>query len=149
MKSSRTIAFALALALAFAAGAGAQAPAYAPATGDTGLDAELARVNDYGRDEREPFVDGIVERFGAPRYLLGELLDARHWLPGDVYYACALAYQARRPCAEVARAFEDGKGQGWATVARSLGLGPGSAGFRALKARLLDAGPGARAGPGG
>jgi hypothetical protein len=134
--TTKSAALALALAFALVTGAVAREPAYAPRTGDNWVDAELVRANGYGRDERAGFVDDLVDRFGAPRYLVNELLDARRWSPGDVYYACALAYQARRPCGDVARAFEQDKAKGWSAVAKGLGITPGSAAFHALKGRL-------------
>ncbi|MEO8160429.1 MAG: hypothetical protein ABI588_03345 [Arenimonas sp.] len=127
---------ALALAGALAVGASAQAPGYAPRTGDRAIDAELVAINDYGLREPQALVDEVVRGFGAPRYLLKELLETRHWPPGDAYYACALAYQAHRPCSDALSALEQRKGRDWVGVAVAFGIKPGSAGFAALKAQL-------------
>jgi hypothetical protein len=130
------------LALCLAAGFAAAAPAFAQTigysfrTGDVWVDTELGYFSDYGRRERGYFVDDLVDAYGAPRYLVNELLDKRRWDPGDVYYAAALAYQARRPLGDVAREFENSKGQGWGVVAQRLGIKPGSAEFHALKGQM-------------
>lgn len=133
---TRSALFALALAAAFSTAASAQVIGYSPRTGDVWIDTELGYVNDYGRRDRGYFVDDLVGSFGAPRHLVNELLDQRRWSPGDVYMACALAYQARVPCSDVARNYEQGKGQGWGVVAQRMGIKPGSAEFHALKGQV-------------
>jgi hypothetical protein len=135
MKTTHTL-LALALGLCVAGAAGAQTISYSPRTGDIWIDTELGYMNDYGRGNRDYFVDDMVGNFGAPRYLVNDLLTTRHWDPGDVYYACALAYQMRRPCADVVRMREDNRGQGWGVIAKRMGIKPGSAEFHALKGHV-------------
>ena len=127
---------ALFVASAFATAASAQTIGYSFRTGDVWVDTELGHFSDYGRRDRSYFVDDLVGAYGAPRYLVNELLDKRRWDPGDVYYAAALAYQARRPLGDVAREFENSKGQGWGVVAQRMGIKPGSAEFHALKGQM-------------
>jgi len=133
---TRNLMFALALALALPAAAGAQTISYNPRTGDVWTDSQLGYYNDYGRNYRESYVDDIVSTYGAPRYLVDDLLTTRKWNPGDVYYACALAYQTRRSCGDVANMYEQDRGQGWGQVAHRLGIKPGSAEFHALKGQM-------------
>jgi hypothetical protein len=134
---TRHLLFALLAAGGFAASAGAQVISYSPRSGDVWIDTELGHFNDYGRRDRGYFVDDLVSNYGAPRYLVNELLDKRRWEPGDVYYAAALAYQSRRPLGDVARAYEtEGKGKGWGVVAMRMGIKPGSAEFHALKGQM-------------
>ena len=134
---TRHLLFALIVAGGFSAGAAAQVISYAPRTGDVWVDTELGSFNAYGRRDRDYFVDDLVTSYGAPRYLVNELLDKRRWEPGDVYYASALAYQSRRPLGDVARMYEtEGKGKGWGVVAQRMGIKPGSAEFHALKGQM-------------
>ena len=133
---TRTLLLALLAAGAFASAAAAQVVGYNFRTGDAWVDTELGYVSDFGRRDRGYFVDDLVDSYGAPRYLLNELLDKRRWDPGDVYYAAALAYQSRRPLGDVAREFENSKGQGWGVVAKRMGIKPGSAEFHALKGQM-------------
>jgi hypothetical protein len=128
--------FAFMLAASLAGAVGAQVVGYNFRTGDAWVDTQLVQVNDYGLRDRAYFVDDVVNTFGAPRYLVNELLGARRWNPGDVYYACALAYSARRPCGDVVRYHDEAKGQGWGVVAKRMGIKPGSAEFHALKGNL-------------
>ena len=124
------------LLLAGAAGAGAQVVGYNFRSGDVWVDTQLGYFSDYGRRDRAYFVEDLVGNYGAPRYLVNELLDKRRWDPGDVYYAAALAYTARRPLLDVTREYENNKGQGWGVVARNMGIKPGSAEFHALKGSM-------------
>jgi len=131
---TRILAFALAASLAGAASA--QVVGYNFRTGDAWVDIQLVQVNDYGLRDRDYFVNDVVTTFGAPRYLVNDLLGTRRWTPGDVYYACALAYSAHRPCGDVVRYYDESKGQGWGVVAKRMGIKPGSAEFHALKGQL-------------
>jgi hypothetical protein len=124
------------LAACFAAGTSAQVVGYNFRSGDVWVDSQLGYINDYGRRDRTYFVDDIVSSFGAPRYLVNDLLDKRRWEPGDVYYAAALAYTARRPFGDITRDYEQNRGQGWGVIAQRMGIKPGSAEFHALKGRM-------------
>jgi len=133
---TRHVLLAALIASASAGAASAQVVGYNFRTGDAWVDTELGNFSDYGRRDRGYFVDDLVQSYGAPRYLVNELLDKRRWDPGDVYYASALAYQSRRPLGDVAREFENSKGQGWGVVAMRMGIKPGSAEFHALKGQM-------------
>ena len=126
----------LLLAGAFAAGASAQVVGYNFRSGDVWVDTQLGYFSDYGRRDRSYFVDDLVGNYGAPRYLVNELLDKRRWDPGDVFYASALAYTAGRPLLDVTREYDNNKGQGWGVVAQRMGIKPGSAEFHALKGHM-------------
>ena len=86
----------LALAAVFAAGIGsASAQTFSlnwnPRSGDVWVDSQLADMNRYGSQYRDPFIDEMVRYNSAPRDLVTELLVQRRWAPGDVYYACSIA----------------------------------------------------------
>lgn len=104
-----------------------------PRSGDVWVDTQLADMNRYGNQYRDPFIDEMVRYHGAPRDLVTNLLVTRRWSPGDVYYACTLAQVIGRPCAYVANEWERNHGQGWGVVAKRLGIKPGSAEFHRLK----------------
>ena len=108
--------------------AGAQEFAFAaePRTGDAAMDARLADIDQYGTRYREAFVDELVRYRAAPRTLVGALLADEHWAPGDVYYACALAQVAGRPCSHVLERWREAHATGWGPVAEALGVTAGS-----------------------
>jgi hypothetical protein len=136
----RTIkAASLALALTLALGSvNAQTFTFGwnPRSGDTWVDVWLGDMNRYGSRYRDPFVDELVRYHGAPRALIDDLLR-RRWAPGDIYFACALAKLAGRPCREVADMWERDHGQGWGAIAKRLGIKPGSAEFHRLKRGMV------------
>lgn len=149
----------LALSLAFSAGAQAMDDfvfGFSPRTGDTFVDTQLGDINVFARGNRDGFIDDVVVSFGAPRYLVQDYYVNRRWAPGDIYYACALARQLGRPCAEILDIYERDHGQGWGAIAKRMGIKPGSPAFHALKGRvgqghgkLKGNGNGARAQGGG
>lgn len=124
-----TAAFALPLAAKVATG-------YLPRTGDTALDANLVAIDDMARAANGAMVDAMVAEFGSPRYLLRDYLEKKRWAPGDVYCACAIAYQLQRPCVDILREYEPHRSEGWSAFVRRFGLLPGSQGFETLKDRI-------------
>lgn len=104
-----------------------------PRSGDTWVDMRLADINQYGQRYPGPFVDEITRYYGAPRALVSELLTDRHWAPGDIYFACALAQVAGQPCRVVVDAWERDHAQGWGAIAKRMGIKPGSEQFHRLK----------------
>jgi hypothetical protein len=130
----------LTLGLAFSAGAQALVDSFvfgfSPRTGDTFVDAQLGDINVFASGNRNGFIDDVVVSFGAPRYLVTEYYVERRWAPGDIYYACAIAYHLGRPCLEIIRVYERDHGMGWGAIAQRLGIKPGSAAFHALKGHV-------------
>jgi len=130
---------ALALALAIATFVGGAASAqdltvgWHPRSGDMWVDTWLSDMNRYGARYPEPFIDEMVRYHNAPRVLVVDLLQTRHWAPGDVYYACSLASVLGRPCRYVVDMYEADRGQGWGVIAQRLGIKPGSPEFHRLK----------------
>jgi len=104
-----------------------------PRSGDIWVDTWLGDMNRYGTRYPEPFIDEMVRYHDVPRPLVVDLLQTRHWAPGDVYFACALASVLGRPCRYVVDYYVANPGQGWGVVAQRLGIKPGSAEFHRLK----------------
>ena len=107
--------------------------AWAPRSGDAWVDTWLDDVNRYGGRYPEAFIDEMVRYHNAPRALVVDLLETRRWVPGDVYYACALASVLGRPCRYVVDLYEADRSQGWGAIAQNLGVKPGSPEFHRLK----------------
>lgn len=107
-----------------------------PRSGDVWMDVWLGDMNRYGSRYRDPFVDELVRYHAAPRDLVVDLL-ARRWAPGDIYFACALAKLAGRPCRYVVEQWERDHAQGWGAMAKRLGIKPGSPQFHQLKRGMV------------
>ncbi|MGH8031961.1 MAG: hypothetical protein ACREO8_06235 [Luteimonas sp.] len=100
----------------------AAAEVWSPLTGDAWIDRQLADINVYGNRYRSAFVDEVVRYHAAPRALVAELLASRGWLPGDAYYACALAQIIGRPCRAVAALRERASADGWEAIIAAAGV---------------------------
>lgn len=112
---------------------------YLPRTGDAALDADLVALDEAARARHDALIDAMVSELGSPRYLLRDYLGPKRWAPGDVYCACAIAYQLQRPCAEILREYEPHRSEGWRAFVRRYALLPGSAGYVALTQRIGQA----------
>lgn len=110
-----------------------KASGWNPRTGDATVDATLGDINQYAARYPDAFVDEIVRYHAAPRALVDALMHNPQWIPGDIYFACALAQTAGQPCRAVVEQWQHDHGQGWDAIARSLGVQPGSAEFERLK----------------
>ncbi|TNJ33905.1 hypothetical protein [Arenimonas terrae] len=132
--------FVLTFGLAFSAGAQALVDSFvfgfSPRTGDAFVDTQLGDINVFASGNTDGFIDDVVVSFGAPRHLVSEYYLERRWAPGDLYFACAIAYQLGRPCLEIIHIYERDHGQGWGAIAQRLGIKPGSAAFHALKGKV-------------
>ncbi len=131
----------LACVLVIGCNTSAQAQSYAfdwnPRSSDAWVDARLADINRYGERYRDPFIDELVRYHDAPRELIIHLLTVSRWAPGDVYFACALAKIATQPCRDIADIWERDHAQGWAAVAKALGIKPGSTALHTLKRGIV------------
>jgi hypothetical protein len=111
--------------------------AWNPRTGDAWVDRWLGDMNRYGERYPESFVDELVRYHDVPRSLVIELLRERHWAPGDVYYACAMASVLFRPCREVVALHEANPAAGWDEVGVQWGVLPGTPAFGQLKRKIV------------
>jgi hypothetical protein len=130
----------LALGLCLSTNAFAEEYAFGfnPRTGDAWMDVQLKDMNVYTRGNTDGFINDVSITFGAPRSLIHEYVVDRRWAPGDVYYACALAYQMHRPCLDTLRDYDKNNGHGWGVIAKRMGIKPGSSEFQALKGRVSN-----------
>jgi hypothetical protein len=125
------------LGAAFAACAQDFAYPWQPRSGDAWVDAQLADINQYGARWPNTFTDELIRYHHAPRDLVETLLQ-QHWAPGDIYYACALAEAAGRPCRAVVEDWKQQHAEGWGAVAQRLGVAPGSPAFHQLKRAVVS-----------
>lgn len=129
---------AAAMLLATTAHAQDDAHAWDPRTGDAWTDRQLADVNAYAGRYREAFIDELVRYFGAPRALVTELLVERRWAPGDVYYACAIARVAGRPCRALTDAWARRHAEGWEAVRTDAGIAADAAEAGRLRQAFIE-----------
>lgn len=106
---------------------------FRPNSGDIWIDTRLDDFNEYASGHVDGFVDEVVVSYDASRQLVHEYVVQRRWPPGDVYYACALAYYSHRSCEVVLNMHRNDYQRGWSGIAKRLGVTPGSPAYRALK----------------
>lgn len=104
----------------------------APAMAGDGLDAFLKNLNIQARADMNGFAVKVGVQFGVPeaqvRVVLGKVSE-----PADAFMVFQLGQMAKQPTETVMRVYQSGKGHGWGTLAKELGIKPGSAEFHALK----------------
>jgi hypothetical protein len=113
-------------------------PAWTAGSGDALVDARLADINAYAARYPDAFVDELVRYFDAPRALVVERLGKRGATAADVYYACAIARVAGRPCRGVLDARDRAPAEDWSSLAAGLGVAPGSSEAARLQQAIVD-----------
>lgn len=106
-------------------------------TGDDWVDARLPDIDVYAQRYRAAFVDELARYHGTPRAFSERLLDRHAWPAGEVYYACALAAVAGRPCSDVVARRAVARDADWRIVAEQLGIAPGSPQAARLKRGIV------------
>lgn len=104
-----------------------------PNSGDPAIDIHLGDFNTYAAADVDAFVAELAIRYRARPELVREYVLERHWPPGDVFYACAVAAYTWHSCASLLSTYERFNHAGWAPLARRLGVTPGSRIALALK----------------
>ena len=105
------------------------------------LDAYLQDLRISARADLGGFQAEVGARFGTPRaqvdIAFGSLDD-----PAVAAVCLWLSVRSGHPVERVIAQYRTHKGQGWGALAKSLGIKPGSADFKALKAGNLGWNPG-------
>lgn len=103
-------------------------------TGDRKFDTQLNKLRDEAKADPDGFLRRLSERHGVPEQEIREAKE-RHGLDeADIYMATALAGRAHRKVGDVAAEYKQNEGQGWGVMAQRMGIKPGSAAFKAMKA---------------
>lgn len=103
-----------------------------PARAGDGLEGFLRNLNVQARADMNGFSARVSTQFGIPeaqvRMVLGRVQE-----PADAFMVFELGRMANQPTERVMRVYQSGKDRGWGTLAKELGIKPGSAEFHALK----------------
>lgn len=106
----------------------------APGTGDRKFDAQLKRINEEAKADPDGFIRRLSERHGIPEQEIREA-KARHGLDdADTYMSTVLSRHANRRVGDVAAEYKQNQGRGWGVMAQRMGIKPGSAAFKQMKA---------------
>ncbi|MGQ0828415.1 MAG: hypothetical protein ACT4ON_08470 [Bacteroidota bacterium] len=105
--------------------------AFAPTTGDVEIDGILKNINEKAKDNLEAFAKDVSTKFDVVKSKIEKAIKTMH--PGDVFMSAQVASIIKKPFEEVTKTFEANKHKGWGTIAKDLGIKPGSAEFHEMK----------------
>ena len=128
----------LAAAVAALSAASLSAQTISFSTGDAGLDVSLSSLDLQARNDDGAFTTELSVSFQVEQPQIQTWITVEKLQPAEVYLVLELAKVSRRPPASVITVYKKNRGKGWGAVARALGIRPGSAEFRALKADADD-----------
>lgn len=138
MKILRKTAISLICLMAVLCLAGGAAYAYSPSTGDKVLDSRLDAIDTYAAAHPDAFVTNLSVTYKVDEQTIRDSL-AQGMKPADVYMSLRLGSITGTPPAELQKGFLSNPGKGWGVIAKSLGVKPGSAGFKSLKSGAVKA----------
>ncbi len=112
-----------------------------------GLEDFLRRVNVQAQADLDGFRVKLCAQFGVPDLQVRAVLKGVP-NPGDAFMVFELGRMTGAPPERVLRTYQAHKGKGWGTIAKELGIKPGSAEFHALKRGDFQLGQGEEGRPG-
>ncbi|MFA6319027.1 MAG: hypothetical protein WC943_16575 [Elusimicrobiota bacterium] len=103
-------------------------------TVDPGIDLNeiIKKVNIEAKANFGAFQADLSARFNQPAEKVESVIKSLE-TPGDAFMALKVAEAAKKPVEDVVKEYQANKGQGWGQLAKSMGIKPGSAEFKALK----------------
>ena len=100
------------------------------ASGD--LESFIKSVNVQAQADLGAFKVRLSTQFGIPVPKV-EALMVRVATPGDAYMCLRIGQVASQPVEVVTKEYQTNRGKGWGSIAKNLGIKPGSKEFHALK----------------
>jgi hypothetical protein len=107
-------------------------------TGDATLDVTLNSLNVQAKADIGPFTAELSASFGVAQPQIQSWITVEKLQPAEAYLVLELGKVASKPPATVLAAYKANKAKGWGAVAKALGIKPGSAEFKALKAATVE-----------
>ena len=102
-------------------------------TGDLEFDAALENLNISAKLDLETFRAELRIEYGVSDSQWDRMTATLEMEPAEVYLTAELSRIADKSVEEVAEVWLNERSRGWGRIARSLGIPPGSKGFKALK----------------
>ena len=103
-------------------------------TGDRRLDSLLVKINQEAIADPDVFIRLLSQTNNVQEAAIRQVRDLFGLSFGDTYMATALSRISDQPLEVVAEAYHRNQGRGWGVMAMNMGIKPGSAEFKALKA---------------
>ena len=106
---------------------------YNPATGDTKFDLNLKDLNIRAQANVNNFVSTLGVKFDVSTDKIDHLLVDYNFTPADTYMTLRISEMTDKSIHDVAYAYKENRSGGWGSVAKQLGIKPGSREFHQLK----------------
>lgn len=107
-------------------------------TGDADLDVTLSSLNIEANTDIGAYSADLSVSFGVGQPQVQAMMTVERLQPAEVFLVLELGRVSGRPPSAVIAVYRQNKAKGWGAAARALGIKPGSAGFKALKASADD-----------
>ncbi len=117
-------------------------------TGNAEFDSDLQSINAKAKLDIMGFKVDLNKTYDLPIQKIDELLKIMD--PAEVVLANDVAQVSKKPLDDVVTAYKTNKEKGWGTIAKEMGIKPGSPEFHALKGKTknkADKGKGKSKGP--
>ena len=137
MKKSLAVAMGFVFLAVLALGV-ANAQQTTPGTGDKKFDAQLRKINDEAKADPEGFLRRLSERHNIPEQEIREAKEKNGLDDANTFMAATLARRTHRRVGDVAGEYKQNQGKGWGVMAQRMGIKPGSAEFKQMKAEAKD-----------
>ena len=106
-------------------------------SGDGELDGVLNSLNIEAVAKVGPFTADLSVSYGVPQPQIQGWISKDRLQPAEAFLVLELARISKKKPAAVLEIYKKNRGAGWGAVAKSLGIKPGSAQFKALKAGTI------------
>lgn len=103
-------------------------------TGDTQLNASLVQIDATATVNFPMFKDDMVITYSVAPAKIETWSVSLGFKAGDIYLVLEMSKVLSKPVDDVANVYNTNKKKGWGAIAKELGIKPGSAEFKALKA---------------
>lgn len=101
------------------------------------LDGVLNSLNIEAVAKVGPFTADLSVSYGVPQPQIQGWISKDRLQPAEAFLVLELARISKKKPAAVLEIYKKNRGAGWGAVAKSLGIKPGSAQFKALKAGTI------------
>jgi hypothetical protein len=103
-------------------------------TGDAQLNISLTQIDANASADQPAFKSQMVAEFNVGEAKISLWSTDLGMKPGDIYMALKMATLLKKPADDVVKTYNANKKKGWGAIAKEMGIKPGSAEFKALKA---------------
>ncbi len=107
-----------------------------PQSGGLELETDLKSIDIEANANFGKFRAELGTTYSISEKKITELHTRLNMKPSDIYMSLECSYLTGKPIDDVVKVYKANNGKGWGTIAKELGIKPGSKEFHALKAKV-------------